>query len=434
MTSQSQIIRHLLDDERYLRAVLPFLEKDYFDEPHGQIFGGIAQYVQKYNRIPNTATLTVDLSELRPLSAEQREILSHMTGDEIVTYPDHIDWYIDQTETWCRNRAIENAVTRAIGFIEKRDQEGQAAIPELLRRALAVEFRSDLGHSYTDGIADRWDHYNRDEKRIPFDIAMLNTVTAGGLPAKTLNVVISGPGGGKSLFMCHCAAANLNAGYNVLYVTLEMSEYEISRRIDAHMLNMPIGDMRIIRKEDYVERLTTKLGHRSNRLMIKEYPTGQGNVNDFRGLLSELRVKADFVPDILYLDYLNICSSTRISANSSGTYQIVKAISEEVRGMAVEHDIPVVTGSQLNRDGYKHSRPDMSHVAESFGIAATADFIISLVNPADFDEEGEGLADRVVIGQIKNRLSNPHENNKFSVGFDRIRMKMFNLSEQPPLY
>tara|TARA_E500000178_G_scaffold356253_1_gene432787 strand:- start:539 stop:1735 length:1197 start_codon:yes stop_codon:yes gene_type:complete len=350
------------------------------------------------------------------------KIVQNLTIEEQVQK----EWLLDQTETFCQEKAVYNAIMESIHIIDGKDKEqGKGAIPDILTKALSVSFDTHIGHDFLENYEERYEFYHRKEERIPFDIELLNQITKGGIPRKSLNIILAGTGVGKSLAMCHMASANLMDGKNVLYITNEMSEEKIAERIDANLLNVSLDDLKSLPKEMYTKKVKRVRDKTLGKLIIKEYPTASAHVGHFRHLVNELGLKRNFTPDIIYVDYLNICMSQRIRAGSNvNSYTYVKAIAEELRGLAVEKNIPIVSATQTTRSGYSNSDPGMEDVSESFGLPATADLMLAMIST----EELEDL-DQIMIKQLKNRYSDPGSNKRFVVGIDRSKMRLFDAEE-----
>jgi len=360
--------------------------------------------------------------------AEQTHIQAHEVVDTIkVPVKDDDVWLLEQTETWCQDRAIYLAIMKSIEIIDGRDeQQTKNALPEILSNALAVSFDTNIGHDYVGSADARYEFYHTAEEKLPFDLDKFNSITKGGLPKKSLNIALAGTGVGKSLFMCHCAAGALTDGKNVLYLTMEMSEERIAERIDANLFNVPIDQLENLSKkmfDDKVKKISSKT---NGQLIIKEYPTGSAHVGHFRALLNELKLKKDFAPDIIFIDYLNICASSRIKGLSGGvnTYSLIKSIAEEIRGLAVEYNVPIVSATQTTRSGFGSSDVGLEDTSESFGLPATADLMFALIS----NEELEGL-NQILVKQLKNRYNDPGINKRFIVGVDRARMRLYDVED-----
>jgi archaellum biogenesis ATPase FlaH len=336
-------------------------------------------------------------------------------------------WLVDETEKFCKDKAVYNAIMDSIQIIDGSDKErSKDALPSLLSDALAVGFDNNVGHDYIENSLDRYEFYNRVEEKIAFDLEYFNKITEGGLPNKTLNIALAGTGVGKSLFMCHMAAACITQGKNVLYITLEMAEERIAERIDANMMNVPIGDLKDLPKKMFDDRITKIKNKIDGKLIIKEYPTASAHAGHFKALLQELKLKRDFAPDIIFIDYLNICNSSRFKAGSNAnSYTIIKSIAEELRGLAVEHDLPIVSATQTTRSGYGNSDVELTDTSESFGLPATADLMFALISTEELEEQQQ-----IMVKQLKNRYADPTSNKRFMVGVDRSKMRLFDLTEE----
>jgi archaellum biogenesis ATPase FlaH len=421
-----------------MRRVLPFIRPEYFDGVYQQMFREVAKFVAKYNKLPNAETFKIEIDESNGFSDEQYrhaveilpEIFKKDEADE--------SWLYNRTEKWCQDRALFNAIMESISVIDGKHQKlTKDALPDLLQKALAVSFDTNIGHDYLENVLERYAFYHEQEERIPFDIELLNTITKGGLPNKTLNIVLAGTGVGKSLFMCHLAASALNLGKNVLYITMEMSEERIAERIDANLLDIPIDQIENMSKEMFanaVNKLKTKT---NGKLIIKEYPTGQANANHFRALLNELKLKKGFIPQMIMIDYLNICSSSRMKMGGAvNSYAYIKAIAEELRGLAVEFNLPIISATQTTRTGYSNSDPGLEDTSESFGLPATADLMFAMVSNEELEAQGQ-----IMVKQLKNRYNDPNKNKRFIVGIDRSKMRLFdadstdhNLVDDTPVF
>ena len=427
MRLEKQILSNLILCEDYTRKTIAFLKEDYFlDAEFRVVFASISDHFQKYNQVPSKNALLIALQENRQITedlyAKSEELINSLNSAESDN-----DWMIDQTEKFCKDKAVYNAIMQSIQIIDGQDKRYSVdSLPSILSDALSVGFDNHVGHDYIDDAQLRFDFYHREEEKLPFDLDYFNRITEGGLSNKTLNVALAGTGVGKSLFMCHCAASCIAQGKNVLYITLEMAEERIAERIDANMMNVPITDLRDLSKkmfDDRVDKIKNKI---DGRLIIKEYPTASAHVGHFRTLLEELKVKQNFVPDIIYVDYLNICVSQRLRGNvGANSYTIVKSIAEELRGLAVEFDVPIVTATQTTRGGYNNSDVDLTDTSESFGLPATADLMFALISTEELEQQGH-----IMVKQLKNRYSDPTRNKRFMIGVDRAKMRLFDLDEE----
>jgi len=422
---EQTILRNLICSEDYFRKVVPFLKKDYFQEQHQQvIFDEIQDFAGKYDKFPTKEVLILQLQQRNDLTEETYQA----SVQQINAFTDEwVDtkWLTDATEKWCQERAVYNAILRSIKIAEGGDKEvSKDAIPGILQEALAVSFNEHIGHDYVQNVGERYDYYHLEEHKIPFDIDKLNLVTKGGLPNKTLNVALAGTGVGKSLFMCHMAASCLSIGYNVLYITMEMAEEKIAERIDANLLNVNIQEIGSI-PEDIFKNRVNEIGRKSQgKLIIKEYPTAAAHTGHFKSLLNDLSLKKDFRPNIIFVDYLNICASSRYKGHIVNSYTYVKAIAEELRGLAVEHDLPIVTATQTTRSGFGNSDVDLTDTSESFGLPATADLMLALISTEELEQSG-----RIMIKQLKNRYNDLTYYRRFTVGIDRAKMKLYNVDD-----
>lgn len=427
MRIEQTILRHLVHKENFTRKALPFLRDEYFsDSSERLIYHRINEFVQKYNDIPSREALEIDLEQIKNLSEDQYSGCVDII--KTLEEPEPVDeqWLIDETERFCQDRAIYNAIMDSIGIIDGKDKEKtKGNIPEILTSALAVSFDSHIGHDFLEDYEDRFDFYHRVEERIPFDLEQLNNITRGGLPRKSLNIILAGTGVGKTLAMCHMAASNLVLGKNVLYITMEMAEEKIAERIDANLLNVAVDELAELPRDSYEKKVERVRNKTVGKLIIKEFPTASAHVGHLRHLLNELQLKRSFVPDIIYIDYLNICLSARIKAGANvNSYTYVKSIAEELRGLAVEKNLPIVSATQTTRTGYSNSDPGLEDTSESFGLPATADFMIALVSSDQLQD-----LNQIMIKQLKNRYNDPTINRRFVVGVDRAKMRLYDLED-----
>ena len=420
------ILRNLLFNEEYLRKVIPFIKSEYYEDSNQKIvFEEIEKFVQKYNQPATKEVLCIEVEKRKDINdttfSEITKLISYL--DDVPT--DH-DWLVDTTEKWCRDRAIYLALMESISLAEGKDKDkDRDAIPGILSEALAVSFDAHVGHDYLLDYEERYESYHREEDKIPFDLEYFNKITKGGLPNKTLNIALAGTGVGKSLFMCHVAAAALLGGKNVLYITAEMAEEKIAERIDANLLNVPIQEITDLPKLMFEEKVTKLSQKTQGSLIIKEYPTASAHSGHFRSLLNELALKKSFRPDIIFIDYLNICASERYRAGSNvNSYTVVKAIAEELRGLAVEANVPIVSATQTTRSGYGSSDVDITDTSESFGLPATADLMFALISTDDL----EGLG-QIMVKQLKNRYNDPTISKRFVVGIDRAKMRLYDCEQ-----
>lgn len=423
---EKTILSHLLYNEEYGRRTLPYIKEDYFnDKAQRKTFELINNHVNKYNAFPTKEALQIELENEDDLNEkafnDTRELISSLEADASTK----LDWLRDQTEKFCQDRAIFQAIHQAIKILDdKTGKLTKGSIPKLLQDALSVTFQTEIGHDFIEDADKRYDYYHTDVKRIRFDLELFNDVTNGGLPDKTLTVFLAGVNVGKTQLMCHCAGNNLRDGKNVLYITMEMSQEEIAKRVDANLLDVSMDDLALIPKDAYDKKMTRLREKTKGKLIIKEYPTSQGHVGHFRHLLNELRLKKNFVPDIIYIDYINICASSRIKRGQANSYEYIKAIAEEMRGLAVEFEVPIVTATQLNRSGFKSTDIDMTDTAESFGLPATADLMIGLVITEELEELGQ-----IMCKQLKNRLGSKMVNKRFIIGVDRAKMRFHDVEQ-----
>lgn len=423
---ESTILSHLVYNDAYCRKVLPFLREQYFHNPQDKtVFSLIADYWQKYNNAPTKEALFIELGNKEGMSETVFKDSKRLVEDLQVENTD-IQWLLDSTEKFCQDKAVYNAIMESIKIMDGKSQAGTGAIPSLLSDALAVSFDLSIGHDYFGNSDNRYEFYHRREEHIPFDIDFLNKITKGGLVRKTLNVALAGTGVGKSLFMCHCASNNLTQGKNVLYITMEMSEEKIAERIDANLLNVTIDELSILPKDVYDKKINRVKEKTVGKLIIKEYPTASAGSANFRHLINELRIKRNFNPDIIYIDYLNICSSSRIKAGANvNSYQYIKAIAEELRGLAVEFNVPVVTATQTTRSGYGNSDVELTDTSESFGLPATADLMFALISTEELEQ-----LNQIMVKQLKNRYNDPTIYKRFVVGIDRAKMRLYDCEQE----
>ena len=420
------ILGNLLRDEEYTRKVIPYLKTEYFSDIHNQlVFDAVSDYVKTYNGVPSKQAILLALEKRDDLNEDSFghvvEVVENLPSDEVKK-----EWIEEETEKFCQDRSVFNAVRRSILILDGKDpQYTKTAIPDILSKALSVSFDTNIGHDFLDNSEERYEFYHTIEERIPFDLDYFNKITKGGLPRKSLGVILAGTGAGKTLFMCHCAANNMMMSKNVLYITLEMSEERIAERIDANLMDITLDDLVLLTPEIYQARIDRIKKRTKGKIIIKEYPTTSANVNHFRFLLNELKIKKNFVPDIVYIDYLNICASSRMKMGGSvNSYSYVKAIAEEVRGLAVEFDIPIMTATQTNRSGFNDSDVDLTSTSESFGIPVTADFMFALINTEELEE-----LNQLMVKQLKNRWGDITSPGRFLIGVDRPKMKLYNLEE-----
>ena len=422
MRIEQKILANLIHDEQYCRKVIPFIRKDYFaDRKEAILAQQIVEFFNKYNKPASKEILSIEVSNRKDLNdKELLEITEYIGG--LTNEPSNEEWLLENTEKFCKDRAVYNAILSSIKIIDGNDKvHTKDAIPSILSDALAVSFDNHIGHDYLDDHNARYDFYHRVEEKIPFDLEMFNKITKGGLSKKTLNIALAGTGVGKSLFMCHVGAGCLVQGKNVLYITMEMAEERIAERIDANLLNLTMDELKVIDKDIYESRIDKISKKTQGKLIIKEYPTAGAHAGHFRALLEELKLKREFKPDIIFIDYLNICASQRMKQGGSiNSYTYIKAIAEELRGLAVEYNVPIVSATQTTRSGFTNSDPGLEDTSESFGLPATADFMFALVS----NEELEAL-NQIIVKQLKNRYNDPSFYKRFVVGIDRAKMKLY---------
>ena len=420
------VLKHLLNDEGYARRTLPYLKPEYFSERNEKsIYQEIDKYLSQYNAMPTKEALIIELDNNSKVSDEDfgkcSEIVSSLDADNNTDK----EWLIEKTEKFCQEKAIYNAIMESISIIDGKQKEDKGNIPELLSDALSVSFDPSIGHDFLDDSDSRWDFYHRVEERLPFDLEYLNKITKGGLPKKSLNIILAGTGVGKSLAMCHMASANLIDGKNVLYITMEMAEEKIAERIDANLLNVSLDNLNDLPKNMYDKKIERVKGKTSGKLIVKEYPTASAHVGHFRYLLNELRLKRQFIPDIIYVDYLNICMSHRIRTGSNvNSYTLIKSIAEELRGLAVEKNVPIMSATQTTRSGYTNSDVGLEDTSESFGLPATADFMFALISTEELEELSQ-----VMVKQLKNRYNDPTSYKRFVLGVDRAKMRLYDVEQ-----
>ena len=422
-----------MTSESYCRKVIPFLKNEYFhDKSERLIFENILEFFTKYNTVPSKEAVIISLEKLKSLSEQEFKTCSDLVESFDFDGSINQDWLVNETENFCKDKAIYNSIMDSIQIIDGKDSSrNKTAIPELLSKALSVSFDVHIGHDYTNDSEKRFEFYHQKERKIAFDIEYMNTITAGGTPTKTLNVVMAGTGVGKSLFLCHHAANCLVQNHNVLYITCEMAEERIAERIDANLLDVTMDDLKDMPLSSYMMKINNVVKNINSRLIIKEYPTSSAGSTHFRALLDELQIKKGFKPDIIFIDYLNICASSRIRNNGAvNSYTLIKAIAEELRALAVEKDIPIWTATQTNREGYSNTDVGLENTSESFGLPATTDFMIALISTEELEE-----ANQIMVKQLKNRYNNAMSNRKFVIGLNRSKMKLFDIPsvEQPTL-
>ena len=431
-TIERTTLTQLVTNEQYARKVLPFMKKDYFsDRTERTVFEEITKFVDKYNKIPTKTSLEIEVQGRKDLNEDEYKkvvaVIQTLSSTDV-----DFDWLVDTTEKFCKDKAVYNAIVEGISIIDGKDKDrGPDAIPSILTDALAVGFDNAVGHDYLLDSESRFDYYHTVEEKIPFDLEFFNKITKGGLPPKTLNIALAGTGVGKSLFMCHVAANCLSQGKNVLYITLEMAEERIAERIDANLMNISMEDLHDLPKQMFDDKIAKIIKSTSGKLIVKEYPTASAHTAHFRGLIKELAIKKSFKPDILFVDYLNICSSSRFKGQANvNSYMYIKSIAEELRGLAVETNIPIMSATQTTRSGYSNSDVGLEDTSESFGLPATADLMFALISNEELDE-----LNQIAVKQLKNRYNDPTMNKRFVIGIDRAKMRLFDVkpSEQNDL-
>lgn len=441
---QTTILQKLVNDERYCRKVLPFIKPEYFEGPHKSVYRIVLDFIGKYNKLPTSEALAIDLEAASGAIDEQVYPAAVKIVEDLKTNPQVEEkWLLENTEKWCKDRAVFLAIVESFQIIDgKKKDKSRDGIPDILHKALAINFDNSVGHDYINDFSKRFDFYHTVEERIPFDLEMLNSITKGGVPRKTLNIILAGTGVGKSLAMCHMAASSLTLGKNVLYITMEMSEERIAERIDANLMNVPVDQLEAMPKDTFESKIAKIATKTTGRLIIKEYPTASAHAGHFRALINELKLKKDFAPDIIFIDYLNICASSRMKGlgNSINTYSFVKAIAEEIRGLAVEFDVPIWSATQTTRQGFSSTDVDLTDTSESFGLPATADFMMALISTEELERMNQ-----LMVKQLKNRYNDPTKNKRFVIGVDRSKMRLFDAEasaqnglvndspQQPPL-
>ena len=434
MLIQNLILKSLVENETYTRKCIPFIDSSFFEEKENQIvFEQIDEFFKQYNSLPTKEALLIGL-------AEQKDKLDEKISDKIVYTINEVfeprspeernqdfDWLLDSTEKWCQERAVYNSIVESINILDGRDRvRTKHAIPKILQDALSLSFDSHVGHDYLENFQERFEFYRAKEDKLPFDIDMLNKITNGGVSKKSLNLVMGVSGSGKSLILCHFSAAYLMQSQNVLYITAEMAEERIAERIDANLMNVPINALESLAEPIFKDRLQSIAEKTKGRLIIKEYPTGIAHSGHFRALINELKVKKNFVPDVILIDYLNICASARIKGigGSVNTYSYIKAVAEEIRGLSIEFNVPIWTATQSNRSSVNNSEMDTTNTSESYGTVQTVDLMLGAIVTEELQQRGQ-----IMFKQLKNRYNDPSYFNKFYVGVDRPKMKLFNLEE-----
>ena len=423
-TIERTTLSNLLFNEDYARKVLPFIKGNYFDVREERIiFDEIVSFVDKYQKIPTQTSLEIEIGSRKDLNQDEHDkivdIVKTLNPEKV-----DMDWLLDTTEKFCKDKAIYNAIVQGVGIIDGKDKSKTPdSIPSILTEALSVSFDNSVGHDYIEDAESRHDFYNKKEERIPFDLDFFNKITKGGLPSKTLNIALAGTGVGKSLFMCHMASNCLAQGKNVLYITMEMAEERIAERIDANMMNVNIKDLAELPKQMFEDKISKITKKTSGKLIIKEYPTASAHSGHFRGLIKELAIKKSFKPDIIFIDYLNICASSRFKGGVNvNSYTMIKSIAEELRGLAVETNVPIMSATQTTRSGFSNTDVGLEDTSESFGLPATADLMFALISTEELEE-----LNQICVKQLKNRYNDPTMNKRFVIGIDRAKMKLYDV-------
>ena len=424
---EKTVLTNLIFNEDYYRRVFPYIKSDYFDDlTQKKIFDTYSEYVDEFKEPPSVEALKITIDKRKDLNEDSYKNIMG-TVDAFQRDPDtNLDWLVKETEKFCQDKDLFNSIRKAILVIDGEDKElDKGSIPELLSSSLSISFDTSIGHDYLEDAEDRYDFYHKKEERLPFDIELLNKVTKGGLPRKSMSVLLATTGGGKSLVKCHMAANYLLSGKNVLYITMEMAEERIAERIDANMMDITLDELKLLPRDVYEKRINRIRSKSTGKLIVKEYPTGSAHVGHFRHLLNELRMKRGVTPDVIFVDYLNICASSRVKgAAAANSYTLVKSIAEEIRGLAMEYNCAIVTSSQFNRDGYGNSDVDLTNTSESMGITHTADCILGLITSEELDNLGQ-----LMIKQLKNRWGDLSYYRRFVVGVDRAKMKIYDLED-----
>ena len=424
MRIEQAILSNLIHNEEYCRKVVPHLKKEYFsDRKDATVVKLLLEFFEKYNKPATQEIIGIEIGNVNGLT--DKEVPEYQTYvKELTDQQTNVDWLVAETEKFCKDKAVYNAILQSIGIIDGRDKvKTKDAIPSILSDALAISFDNHVGHDYVEDADSRFEFYHRVEEKVAFDLEMFNKITKGGLSKKTLNIALAGTGVGKSLFMCHVAASVLMQSKNVLYITMEMAEERIAERIDANLLNLTMDELKVVDKDIFDSRIMKVANKTKGHLVVKEYPTASAHAGHFRALLEELRMKKEFVPDIIMIDYLNICASQRMKmSHGVNSYTYIKSIAEELRGLAVEHNVPIISATQTTRSGFSNSDPGLEDTSESFGLPATADFMFALVS----NEELEQL-NQIIVKQLKNRYNDPGFYKRFVIGIDRAKMKLYDV-------
>lgn len=425
---ENSILAGLLNDPNFCKKTIPFLQEEYFlDRVDKEVFRAVKEFVNKYKGVPTKEALLIFLQNNKGLTEDEFSKCKALLGEMAKTPKQDTEWLCDTTEKFCKDKAIYNAILQSIQIIDGKDKvHTPHALPEILSKALAVSFDTNVGHDFLEDYEERYEFYHRTEKKIPFDLEMFNVITKGGISPKTLNIIMAGTGVGKSLFMCHHAAACLMQNKNVLYITLEMAEERIAERVDANIMDITMDELQDLSIDLYEKRFQSSTRGVSGKLIVKEYPTSYANVNHFRILLDELRLKKQFIPDIIFVDYINICSSARFKhGNNISSYGYIKAIAEELRGLAMERDVPIVSATQVNRSGFSSTDVDLTDTSESFGLPHTADLMLALITTDELEKAGQ-----IMVKQLKNRYNDKTANKKFIVGLNHSKMKFYDIDSE----
>ena len=423
---EQTIFANLIFNEDYARKVIPFIKKEYFQSRIDQtLFTVIAKFVDKYNSFPTKTALAVEVDSHVGLTEDESEKLTKQI-ESLEDRPADLQWLVDETEKFCQSKTIYNAIYQSSGILDdKNGKEDKGAIPMILSDALGISFDNHIGHDFLEDVDSRYEYYHKKENRVPFDLDYLNRITKGGIPNKTLNIILAGTNVGKSLFMCHCAASNVTKGKNVLYITMEMAEERIAERIDANLLNVSLDELSLLPRDVYEKKIERVKSATPGKLIIKEYPTASAGSAHFRHLLNELKLKKNFVPEIIYIDYLNICASSRLKYGANvNSYTYIKAIAEELRGLAVEFNVPIVSATQTTRSGFTSSDLGLEDTSESFGLPATADLMIALISTEELQDMNQ-----LMVKQLKNRYGDPAIHRRFVIGVDRAKMKLYDVEQ-----
>ena len=420
------VLANLVENETFTRKVIPYIMSEYFTAPTTRaLFDVIEAYVTKYNALPTKEAMFLDIVD-KEIGEDVKDDCDGLISSLKVEPNTNLEWLMKKTEDFCKERAIKIALTKSLAIIQDKDKGSLSvgAIPNIMSTAIGMCFDSHIGHSYFKDADERWDYLHTKENKIPFDVEILNKITRGGLPNGTLSIIIAGTNVGKSAIMCHMAAANVKIGKNVLYITLEMGEEKIGQRVDANLIDMTIDETYKLEKEDFLRRVATVKKLTTGEIVVKQYPTKQGSCANFRFLLNELKLKNNFVPDIIYVDYMNICTSASMKGSRAPLDQLIVSISEELRGLAVEYNLPIVTATQFNREGFQKNNPGMEDTAQAFGVAFIADFIIALVRTEELDAQHQ-----ILCIQLKNRESNPADLRNFTMGVNIDKMQFFDVAD-----